>query len=121
MAASEYGMLMGLVQVILIVGDLAVAAAALWVAIHCTVRKIQPAAGWTLFGVAAALLLAGLVSKLFYYVGYEAMWSAFGEAGSFWTGVVLQFVELVLMLGLGAAFLMFRPGAPVAAGEVSHG
>jgi hypothetical protein len=121
METQTVGFIFGVLQVLNSLGDLAVMGAALVVAILCTRRRFGTAAGWVLFAAATLAFGAGLFTRLM-YMYYSYLYDALGQAGSFVVELTFEGLEMLAVVLMGVAILLFRPmSTPHMAGRgVSH-
>ena len=106
-------------SVIGVLASLVLALAAIVVAVMVTARKAGAVPGWILAASASGSLLLDVVS---FVLGIVLARSYGAGAWISWAFVLVRLANLVLLLAMGAAILVFRPGASAeAAKEVSHG
>jgi hypothetical protein len=122
MDLQSLGVVIGIVNVLVSIGDLILLGAALAVAIVCTRRRVCLPAAWLLCGAAGLAFVGGVATRLF-YMGYQAVLDAVGENGAFVAGLGLDAVEMLALVLMGVAIFLFRPAgaAAIAGGEVARG
>ncbi len=122
MNLQSLGVIVGIVNVLVSIGDLVLLGAALATAIVCTRRRISLAAAWLLVGAAGLCFVGGVATRLF-YMGYPAVMDTVGERGAFIAGLGMDAVEMAALVLLGVAIFLFRPArtAAIPGGEVARG
>ncbi len=122
MDIKSIGIVVGVVNIVTSIGNLAVLGAALTAAILCTRRRLCLPAAWLLFG-AAGLAFASALSTRLFYMSYPAIEKTLGENGAFIAGLGLDALDFIALILFGVAFLLFRPvrAAAIPGGEVARG
>jgi hypothetical protein len=115
--------LWGGTYIMLSLGELLVAVAALVTAVRCTRRRLSTVAAWLLLVACAASFLLGAGMRAYYFF-YQTFWEALGEQGIFAVDVLFFVLDCLFTMAIGAALVLFRPAHEAvvpASGEVSHG